>query len=144
VRQLADERRLYLETYLAAAYPVSGSDAVAVAIVPLPDVRLPAPEPRPIDALVGALPPHCVVVHEGELPRGDRRGTTATFAETMAMWERLHAPYLAAADLQVDLVQRMTGYRTTIRVDEACELAHQKLSTTARELDRARRNAARD
>ncbi|HLL91201.1 MAG TPA: hypothetical protein VK324_18025, partial [Tepidisphaeraceae bacterium] len=142
VREVAATRGLYLETFLAAAYPVAGSDAVAVAVVPLADVRLPPPDPRPIDALIRALPPHCVVLHERELPTGPRRGTTATFAGTMALWERLHAPFLAAADLQVDLVQRIAAYRTTIRVDEASELAHQKLSHAARELDRGRRNRA--
>jgi hypothetical protein len=54
----------------------------------------------------------------------------------MAMWERLHAPFLAAADMQVDPVQQIEGYRRTIRVDYACELAHQKASTVARQLSR--------
>ena len=52
------------------------------------------------------------------------------------MWERLHTPFLAAADAQSDPVAKMEGYRSTIRVDAACELAHQKLSDVAREMAR--------
>jgi hypothetical protein len=52
----------------------------------------------------------------------------------MSIWERLHTPFLAAADMRVDPVQKMEGYRQAIRVDYACELAHQKLSDTARTL----------
>jgi hypothetical protein len=52
------------------------------------------------------------------------------------MWERLHAPFLASADMQVDPIQKMEGYRKTIRVDYACELAHQKLSDVAKSLSR--------
>jgi hypothetical protein len=62
----------------------------------------------------------------------------------MAMWEQLHAPYLAAADAEGDLLRKMEAYRKTIRVDDACELAHQNLATTAREADRRHRNRARE
>jgi hypothetical protein len=55
------------------------------------------------------------------------------------MWERLHAPFLAAADMQVDPLQKIEGYRRTIRVDYACELAHQKASTVARQMLQAAR-----
>jgi hypothetical protein len=57
----------------------------------------------------------------------------------MSIWERLHAPFLAAADMQVDPIQKIHAYRRTIEVDYACELAHQKLSDTARQLARQRR-----
>ena len=57
----------------------------------------------------------------------------------MAMWERLHVPFLAAADMQADPVQKIEGYRKTIRVDYASELAHQKLSDVAHELARQQR-----
>jgi len=70
------------------------------------------------------------------LPRGQRRGTHQTYAQVMALWERLHAPFLAAADAQPDLVRRIDDYRKTIRVDYACELAHQKLSDVAGHLAR--------
>ena len=110
--------------------------ARAVVIVPLEDVRLPRPDPQSIDQLRAQLPPHCLVLNEDELPRGSRIGTYQTYGEMMAMWERLHAPFLAAADAQTDLVRKIEGYRTTIRADYACELAHQKLSAAARGLAR--------
>jgi hypothetical protein len=52
----------------------------------------------------------------------------------MQMWERLHGPYLAAADAQKDPIQKIHDYRRTIRIDYACELAHQKLSSVAASL----------
>ena len=145
VRRLQAEHRLYVETFLAAAYPLAGGQR-AVVIVPLEEAAetLPAPqETASIAALRDGMPPHCVVLHEGELPRGSGRGTTETYARSMQLWERLHAPFLAAADAQADPVRRMEGYRRTIRVDYACELAHQKLSDVAKELARAARAAAR-
>jgi len=142
VRELQTEHSLYLETFLAAVYPVSAGGQEtgrAVVIVPLADVKLPDPQPRPIDDLVGAVPPHGIVLAESELPTGSRRGDTKTYAEVMAIWERLHLPFLAAADMQADPVLRMEGYRKAIRVDYACELAHQKLADVAREMMRGKR-----
>jgi len=138
VRRLARERKQYAETFLAAAYPIVGG-ARAVVVVPLADVALPDATPRSIDALIGLLPGHAIVFGPDELPRGSRHGTTKTFGEVMAIWERLHLPFLAAADAQIDPVQKMEGYRRTIQVDPACELAHQKLSDVAKELKRLRR-----
>jgi hypothetical protein len=57
----------------------------------------------------------------------------------MALWERLAAPFLAAADSSVDPIAKAVGYRKTIRVDYACELAHQHLSDLAKTMDRHRR-----
>jgi hypothetical protein len=88
------------------------------------------------EELTAKLPNGCVVIAEDELPRGPRKGTYQTYGEVMAMWERLHAPFLAAADAEKDPVARIEAYRTTIRVDYACELAHQRLSDAARELGR--------
>ena len=97
------------------------------------------------DELLKRLPAHSLVYNEDELPRSSRRGNTETYAQVMAMWERLHAPFLAAADMQPNPVQKIEGYRRTIRVDNACELAHQKASHAARELSRAaRENKARE
>jgi hypothetical protein len=129
-RHLQRERQLYVETYLAAVYPVGSSRAVV--IVPTADVTLPADATGSIDELVRELPAHAIVMGEHALPRGERRGTTETFAHTMSIWEQLHAPFLAAADMQADPVQKIAGYRRTIEVDYACELAHQKLSAIAR------------
>jgi len=133
VRALQAEHGLFVETFLAAVYPVDAEGAaLAVVLAPLPDVRLPEPRPQSIDALLPQLPAHSIVLAESELPRGSRQGNWHTYAEVMALWERLHAPFLAAADMQVDPMMRMEGYRNAIRVDYACELAHQKLSDAAR------------
>ncbi len=138
VRELAAHQSLYVETFLAAVFPIVGGER-AVVIVPLPESRLPDATERSIDALLTLAPPHSIVMNAGALPVGDRVGTTATFADTMAMWEQLHAPYLAAASVEGDLLRRIEGYRKTTRVDEACERAHQNLAITARDVDRKRR-----
>ena len=138
VRRLQREHKLYLETFLGAVYPIGAGRVLVIA--PLEDVAVPDLQPRSIDDLVRRLPAHCLVLNPEELPRGQRRGDTQTFAGVMAMWERLHAPFLAAADATVDPVQRIDGYRTTQRVDYGCELAHQKASDVARQLAREQRN----
>lgn len=137
-RRIIGEKGLYAETFLAATYPVTGG-GIAVAVVPTEDVALPSAEIRSVDALARVLPSHSVLISAGELPRGERRGNSQTYAEMMGMWERLHLPFLAAADMQVDPVQKVEGYRKTIRVDYACELAHQNLSNVAHELAKAAR-----
>ena len=148
VRELQIEHGLFVETFLGAVYPVGKAEPRrAVVIVPLDDADLPEPgRAESLDALMASLPVNSLVRWADELPRGSRRGTTQTYAEVMGMWERLHAPFLAAADMERDPVAKMDGYRGTIRVDYACELAHQKLSDVARELGRlarADRSAAR-
>ena len=80
------------------------------------------------------------MLQQAPLPRGAQKGNTQTFAHTMALWERLHLPFLARADSERDPIRKMEGYRKTIHIDYACELAHQKLANTARELDRSARN----
>ena len=142
VRELQTEHSLYLETFLAAVYPVSAGGQEtgrAVVIVPLADVALPTRSPARSTTWSGPYPPHSIVLAESELPTGSRRGDTKTYAEVMAIWERLHLPFLAAADMQADPVLRMEGYRKAIRVDYACELAHQKLADAAREMMRGKR-----
>ena len=128
---------LYVETFLAAVYPAGASRIIV--IVPTEDVALPDAAERSIDDLLKKIPPHSIVLAEDELPPGGRNGNTATYAEVMKLWERLHLPFLAAADMQVDPVRKIEGYRAAIRVDYACELAHQKASHVARELARTQR-----
>ncbi|MDB5329443.1 MAG: hypothetical protein JWP03_594 [Phycisphaerales bacterium] len=130
VRELAAEHELYLDTFLAAIYPAG--DGRVVAIIPTDDVRLPDPAPRPIEDLIRLLPEHSIVLRESELPEGSRRGTFETYAQVMALWERLHKPFLAAADAQSQPMGKIEGYRKTIDVDYASELAHQRLSDVAR------------
>ncbi len=142
VRRVARERKVYIETFLAAAYPIVGGET-AVVIVPTEDVRLPEPAVRTIDGLLRLLPAHCLIFGPTELPRGARRGSTETFGMVMGMWERLHQPFLAMADSMPDAIGRMEGYRRTILVDSACELAHQKLSDAARRMSRRGAEEAR-
>ncbi|HMB95462.1 MAG TPA: hypothetical protein VKK61_05435, partial [Tepidisphaeraceae bacterium] len=77
VRQLQAKHDLYVETFLAAAYPIG--DARAIVIVPLQDVQLPPPLDRSIDELLKLLPAHCIVMHQNELPKGSARGNSQTF-----------------------------------------------------------------
>jgi hypothetical protein len=132
VRRLQRERGLFVETFLAAVFPAGA--ARIIAIVPTEDVALPTNVPASIDKLIRRLPPHSIVLSENELPKGSRPGTPQTYGEVMSMWERLHYPFLAAADMRVDPAQKIEGYRKTILVDYACELAHQKLSHAAKKL----------
>src|SRR5439155_9838256 len=138
VRRLQREHKLYVETFLAAVYPIGGPGR-AVVIAPLEDVALPDGQSNSIDDLIRRLPAHCIVTSADQLPQGIRKGDSNTYAEVMAMWERLHAPFLAAADMQVDPIQKIEAYRKTQRVDYGCELAHQKAADVARELARESR-----
>lgn len=135
VRRLAWERNLYVETFLGVAYDVPSGGQI-VFIVPTADVALPANDGRPLDQLLMRLPPFTHPVSTDEAPVGERRGTDETYALTMALWERLHAPFLAAARATTDRVQQMAGLRRTTEVDYACELAHQDLSKIAASLKR--------
>ena len=121
IRELAHQRKLYLDTFLAAAYRTADG-AIVMRVLP---------EPRASEAM-------SITFLIDELPRGERRGTWQTYAEVMAIWERLHRPYLDAADAGVELEQKIEGYRRAIEVDYACELAHQKLSACAASLSRER------
>ena len=140
VRELQREHKLYVETFLAAVYPVGSGDSAArvIVVAPSEDVKFPDVHYRNVDELIRHLPPHCIVLSRDELPAGIRKGDTNTYAQVMAMWERLHAPFLASADMQVDPVQKIDAYRGTQRVDYGCELAHQRASDVARTLGRKR------
>jgi hypothetical protein len=134
VRAMAAERAIYLETFLAAVYPVNGSRMIVVA--PFENSSLPPVGAQSIEELTKNLPEGCLVLPESELPHEPMKGTPQTYGRVMALWERLHAPFLAAADAERDLLRKVELYRRTIAVDYACELAHQKLSAVARELAR--------
>jgi len=134
LRALASDRGLYVETFLAAIYPIGDSKAVVIA----PEsAALPSATRQSIDELRAHLPDGCLILDEAELPHGAIAGTDETYGRVMRLWERLHAPFLAAADAAPELLDRIAGYRRTIRVDYACELAHQRLSDVARKLARA-------
>lgn len=133
IRRLANERKLYLETFLAAVYPLKDG-SLAVAIAPLEDAELPAPQPRSFEELSAAIGPRCILLRRDEFPAGGRRGSAQTFSEVMSLWERLHGPFLDDARQTPDPLKRIEAYRKTIRVDYACELAHQELSDLARRI----------
>jgi hypothetical protein len=141
VRRLQAEHELYVETFLAAAYPID--DGRVIVIAPTDDVALPDLRAESVDQLISRLPPHCIVVAEEAAPKGIRKGTWETYAEVMGMWERLHGPFLASADAEVDPIRKIERYRRVIRVDYACELAHQKLSQVAHEMAREQRRGRR-
>src|SRR6202011_1542483 len=62
VRAAQAELGLFVETFLAAAYPVGAGRAVV--IVPREDVQLPPPRPQTIDQLISGLPTHSIVLAE--------------------------------------------------------------------------------
>jgi len=131
VRKLAAERELYLETFLAAVYPVA--DGQVTVVVPNgAEAKMPAPTPRSLDALRGVLPADCLLLAPGELPAGKQGGSARSFALTMSLWERLHAPWLARAEAEADPLRKMRLFRETIEVDYGCEFAHQHLADVAR------------
>ena len=134
LRRIAWERGLYLETFLGASYRVN--DALVLVIVPTADVTLPPDDGRPFDRLLAALPPFSIVLSGDQMIPGERRGDDATYAQSMSLWEQLHAPFLAAAHTSCDKLQQMNGLRRTIEVDYACEFAHQDLSKIAASLKR--------
>jgi hypothetical protein len=142
LRAVYQSRGIYAEVFLAARVPLSdrpnAPKVIAVFSRPADLTRLPR-ELSP-DRLVQLLPPHTVILPDtapfGELSSGSHPGTPETFAVTMALWERLHLPYLAHADAAPDLLKRLHLYRDVLTVDYACELAHQRAAAVARELAR--------
>jgi hypothetical protein len=134
-RQLAAERRLYVETFLAVVYP-SNNHGPLVAVVPLETAVMPPMKSYEPNELIAVLPPESIIGLEDRLTR-PTLGNAETYAETMWLWEQLHLDFLKAADNQIDPLQKMDGYRKAIAVDYACELAHQKLSAIARDFARA-------
>ncbi|HEX2971428.1 MAG TPA: hypothetical protein VHP11_03795 [Tepidisphaeraceae bacterium] len=134
LRKWQRDRAHYLENFLAAVYPTPQGRVIA--IVPLPDATLPKPQNQPLATLQRLLPPHCLILREAELPKGPRQGTCETYAQVMTLWERLHTPFLAAADAEPDPLRQLEAYRQTLRVDYACELAHQRLTDVAKKLTR--------
>jgi hypothetical protein len=144
LRDIQSRQRIYLDTFLAAAYPLGQGIAIVIAPLaqtPLPRIGKPFAS---IDELARSLPRGCLVLERAELPAGQARGPQA-YSSVMQLWERLHRPFLAAADAETQPLQKMDAYRQTIAVDYACELAYQRLSETALRLahDLARQRAQR-
>jgi hypothetical protein len=121
VRRLAREQHLYVETFLATVDSEVGGN---------PCIQ--------IQPTAEGLSTNCVLLKPDEIPADADKGTAQTFATVMDLWERLHTPFLIAARNEPDPLRRMQAYRMTIRVDPACELAHQFLAEIARDLARKR------
>lgn len=134
VRRLAHEKDLYIETLLAAVYPIEGCRVIV--IVPFETDQVPPPGKMTLDQLKAKLPAHSIVLPQEQLPQGPVKGSILTLAQVSQLWEQLHLPILAQAEHADAPLDRIDGYRRTIRVDYACELAHQKLSAEAHELAR--------
>jgi hypothetical protein len=117
LRRIARQRDLYLETFLAAVAPDHAGGKIII---------------FPFEEWIEPLPQHSIVLSESEIP-------AANYGNVMNLWERLHAPFLAAADAEKNPRKKIEAYRKTIQVDYACELAHQNLAETARELARSGR-----
>jgi hypothetical protein len=133
VRNLARQRNLYVESFLGALFPIiNGSPALV--ILPTEDDPVPDLRPRSLDQLKNILPEHALLFRAEEMPRINQPGTSETFALVSQIWERLHLPFLAAANAQADPIRKMEACRKTIRVDYACELAHQKLAAVAKHM----------
>jgi hypothetical protein len=124
-RRLQAERDLYVDTFLAAVFPTS--DGSVIAIIP-EEAKLPSTtaELRP--------PPHSLLFKADELPSIPQKGTYETYSQVMQIWESLHTPFLQLADALKDPIEKIEAYRRTIRIDYACELAHQKLAAVAARL----------
>lgn len=136
LRLAAAQAGAFLDVFLGARLSVSGGAEVTV-VLPKPAELSRVPDGLPLDGLLGRLPPHAVVLGPGELPGGERRGSPATFAVTMGLWERLHRPYLALADQMPVGLERLRAYDEVLMVDYACELAHQNAAEVARLLSRS-------
>jgi len=130
-RRLQEERNLYVDSFLAAVFATN--DGPVVAIVP-EDVGLPAANQKSLEQLRQDLPRHSLLFRVDELPATPKQGTYETYSYVMQVWEALHMPFLAAADAMKDPMEKIQAYRRTIRIDYACELAHQKLAAVAARL----------
>lgn len=138
-RRLAAQAGCYADALLAAVYPIIGG-AQAIVIAPHANTGLPPAGTYTIDALMRLLPPHVILLNREDLPpAGDK--SPATLAWVQSLWQRLHLPYLAMADNTQTPIHRIDAYRQVLTIDYACELAHQRLSDTARQIRSAAANS---
>jgi hypothetical protein len=135
-RKLQARFKLYADVLLGATYPLIGGGQVVV-VIPHEHAILPPVCPRRLGEIGGVMPAHSLVFREGELPEGPRQGTPELISRVQGWWEQLHWPYMVDARDTRDLRRRIGAYRRAIEVDYSCELAHQELCDTARQLTRA-------
>lgn len=124
----------YVETFLAASYFVEG--AWWIVIAPHAESEVPRSDPSSVQRLRESVGEGAIVVHADRLPAKIARGDAETFASTMAWWEQLAAPFLKKGLALADGIEKIAQLREAIRVDSACELAHQTISRTARAMMR--------
>lgn len=136
VRRLQGRFKLFVDVFLGAKYPLIGGGH-AVVIVPHEHVLLPDLSPRRLADMPGHMPAHSIIMREEELPQGILKPSKTLDSVLQGWWERLHRAFLADARRTSDLRKRIEAYRRVIRVDYACEFAHQELVATARELVRS-------
>jgi hypothetical protein len=145
LREIAWREKLYLETFLAAAYEVG--DKTVIVIAPHARTKLPTAQEKigSVEELRNWVGYECLIFPLASLPKGERRGAKA-YSQVMLLWERLHGSFLteveamtkAWGEAMTDPMWKMDAYRQVIEVDYACELAHQRLSETAMRLARER------
>lgn len=135
VRRLQTRFRLNVDVFLGAVFPLIGGGH-AVVICPHENVVLPDVRPRRWEDLPKSMPHYSLIMREEVLPAGQHPSTPERVERAEKWWELLSDPYLAIARGQGDLLKRIDAYRKTIRVDYACEFAHQELAATARERTR--------
>lgn len=136
VRKLQGRFKLFVDVFLAAKYPLIGGGH-AVVIVPHELVVMPDLSPRRLADMGALMPAHSIILREEELPVGIHQASEQLALKTVqGWWEHLHRPFLSMARSTRDLRQQIDAYRRVIRVDYACEFAHQELAAAARELAR--------
>ena len=132
VRRLQYEHQLYLETFLAAVFPVGPGASWPSSPRPTRPAALPVrfhraiipPAPHRLDH----PPPRRVA------PRPPTRHQD-TFARVLFLWHACTCPGCRPPSSSPTR-WCIAGLRNTIEVDYACELAHQHLADTARDLAR--------
>lgn len=135
VRKLRGRFKLYVDVFLAAKFPLIGGGH-AVVIFPHENVTVPDLSPRRLGDFGKVMPAHSLVLREEELPAGTYPPGDE-LQKTIEAWrKRLYWPFLLDARDTGDARKRVDAYRKVLRVDYACELAHQELAATAHELAR--------
>ena len=141
-RKLQARFKLYVDVLLGATYPLIGGGN-AIVVIAHEHAILPPVCPRRIDEIRGVMPPHSLVFKDGDLPAGPRHGTPELASRVQGWWEQLHWPFIVDARDTRNLRKRIGAYRRAIEVDYGCELAHQELCDTARQLSREETAAVR-
>ena len=136
VRKLQARFKLLIDVFLSATYPPIGGGH-AIVIVPHDRVVLPEIRPRRWQDFPRLMPLHSIILRESELPEGLVPPTPERIALVEQWWEKLHYPFLREARDTADPRKRIDAYRKVLRVDYACEFAHQELAATAKELARS-------